>query len=80
MPKSKDLRSTACAGCVSVQASVWDHCHTHSYVRAPPPGRATHHWYGWKPEYGRPSMSGNLDSSYYRWRPAYDAEWNSCIA
>ncbi|WP_280498946.1 endonuclease domain-containing protein [Nocardia farcinica] len=70
-----------CAGCMSVRASVWDHCHTHSYVRAPLCGPCnTRHWRGWKPEHGRAPVSRNLDSSYYRWCPDYDAEWNSCTA
>lgn len=70
-----------CAGCMSVRASVWDHCHTHGYVRAPLCARCnTRHWRGWTPEHGRAPVSSNLDPSYYHWCPDYDQQWNECTA
>ncbi|MGW5440485.1 endonuclease domain-containing protein [Nocardia asteroides] len=70
-----------CAGCLSVPAQVWDHCHTHGVVRAPLCGPCnTRHWRGWRPEHGRAPVSRNLDTSYYEWCPDHDAEWNSCTA
>jgi hypothetical protein len=70
-----------CAACMSVQAEVWDHCHTHGYVRAPLCGPCnTRHWAGWSPQHGRTAVSRNLDSTYYRWCPDYDTEENSCTA
>lgn len=65
-----------CAGCISVRARVWDHCHTHGFVRAPLCNTCnTRHWGGWHPEYGRAVPSSNLDTSYYRWCPEYDDGW-----
>jgi len=70
-----------CAGCLSLRASVWDHCHTHGFVRAPLCNRCnTRHWSGWHPQYGRATPSTNLDSSYYRWCPGHADEWRSCSA
>jgi hypothetical protein len=64
-----------CAGCMSARASVWDHCHTHGYVRAPLCGTCnTRHWSGWSPERGRPVPSRNVDTSYYRWCPEYQPQ------
>lgn len=64
-----------CAGCMTVRARVWDHCHTHGFVRAPLCNTCnTRHWDGWQPEYGRAAPSSNLDTSYYRWCPHYDDE------
>lgn len=65
-----------CAGCLSRQARVWDHCHRHGYVRAPLCNTCnTRHWGGWDPSRGRPTPSSNLDTSYYRWCPGFDDEW-----
>ncbi len=37
-----------CASCSKARASVWDHCHTHGYVRAPLCHPCnTWHWSGW---------------------------------
>jgi hypothetical protein len=59
-----------CAGCMTVQASVWDHCHSHGFVRAPLCNRCnTRYWVGWQPQNGRAVTSQNLDDSYYRWCP-----------
>lgn len=70
-----------CGGCMSVRASVWDHCHTHGYVRAPLCGRCnTRHWRGWRAEQGRAPVSRNVDSSYYRSCPGFDDELSSCTA
>lgn len=68
-----------CSGCVSVRARVWDHCHTHGYVRAPLCNACnTRHWSGWHPDHGRPMVSSNLDSSYYRWCHGYGDRWEPC--
>lgn len=65
-----------CAGCLSVRAQVWDHCHAHGFVRAPLCHSCnTRHWRGWRPEHGRAAPSRNLDTSYYRWCPHHDQEW-----
>lgn len=70
-----------CAGCMSVQASVWDHCHTHGFVRAPLCTRCnTWHWSGWQPQRGRSVTSRNLDKSYYRWCPEHTNRWKPCSA
>ncbi|MER6047239.1 endonuclease domain-containing protein [Streptomyces sp. NPDC056149] len=70
-----------CAGCMSVRASVWDHCHTHGFVRAPLCNRCnTRHWRGWQPQHGRGTQSRNLDDSYYRWCPEHPDGWRSCSA
>lgn len=70
-----------CAGCMSVRASVWDHCHTHGFVRAPLCNRCnTRHWSGWQPRHGRAAPSHNLDDSYYRWCPESADEWRPCSA
>jgi|SRR3569833_536614 len=62
-----------CAGCMTARALVWDHCHSHGYVRAPLCTACnTRHWRGWHPQYGRAVPSRNLDTSYYRWCPEYD--------
>jgi hypothetical protein len=64
-----------CAGCVSVRASVWDHCHRHGFVRAPLCNTCnTRYWSGWQPKHGRAAPSHNLDTSYYRWCPYYGDE------
>ncbi|MFF4625717.1 endonuclease domain-containing protein [Nonomuraea jabiensis] len=62
----------SCAGCLTAPARVWDHCHRHGYVRAPLCN--TCYWSGWHPQYGRTTPSSNLDTTYYRWCPQYDAE------
>ncbi|WP_324188458.1 endonuclease domain-containing protein [Nocardia higoensis] len=70
-----------CAACLSTRAEVWDHCHTHRYVRAPLCRPCnTRHWTGWNPQHGRAAVSRNLDPTYYRWCPDYDADENSCTA
>lgn len=62
-----------CAACATERASVWDHCHTHGFVRAPLCTRCnTRHWTGWHPEYGRARASSNVDTDYYRYCPRYD--------
>jgi len=71
-----------CAACVSARASVWDHCHTHGYVRAPLCNPCnTRHWSGWRPEAGRVEPSHNIDSSYFRWCLDFEITWKgSCSA
>jgi hypothetical protein len=71
-----------CACCMSVRARVWDHCHTHGFVRAPLCNTCnTRRWAGWQPQYGRAAPSSNLDTSYYCWCPVYGHEWAaSCSA
>ncbi|WP_199487812.1 endonuclease domain-containing protein [Actinomadura spongiicola] len=67
-----------CAGCMSVRARVWDHCHTHGFVRAPLCNTCnTRHWGGWQPQHGRAIPSRNLDTSYYRCCPHYGDEWQA---
>lgn len=64
-----------CTGCMSARARVWDHCHTHGFVRAPLCNTCnTRHWAGWQPQHGRAAPSRNLDTSYYRWCPHYGEE------
>ncbi|MDX2683681.1 endonuclease domain-containing protein [Streptomyces sp. NY05-11A] len=61
-----------CSACVTSRASVWDHCHTHGYVRAPLCNRCnTRSWRGWKPQYGRTSANHNVDDTYYQRCPGY---------
>lgn len=70
-----------CTGCVSTRACVWDHCHTHGYVRAPLCNTCnSRRWHGWRPEHGRAAPSRNLDTSYYQWCPRYSDEVRSCSA
>ncbi|MER7652525.1 MULTISPECIES: endonuclease domain-containing protein [Streptomyces] len=70
-----------CAGCVTARASVWDHCHTHGFVRAPLCNRCnTRHWRGWQPQYGRAAPTRNLDDSYYRWCPEHADVCRPCSA
>lgn len=70
-----------CAGCMSARACVWDHCHTHGFVRAPLCHTCnTRQWRGWRPAHGRARPAGNLDTSYYRWCPRYDEQRLSCSA
>lgn len=70
-----------CACCMTVRASVWDHCHKHGYVRAPLCNRCnTRYWQGWRPRHGRTTHSHNLDESYYGWCPKRAAERNQCSA
>ncbi|SCD43437.1 endonuclease domain-containing protein [Streptomyces sp. SA3_actG] len=62
-----------CAGCLTTPASVWDHCHTHGFVRAPLCNPCnTRHWHGWHPRHGRATANNNLDDSYYAWCPDHD--------
>ncbi|MGI5122176.1 endonuclease domain-containing protein [Marinactinospora thermotolerans] len=61
-----------CAGCLTERAQVWDHCHTHGYVRAPLCTRYnTRHWRGWQPHHGRATATHNIDPTYYRRCPDY---------
>ncbi|MGI5402938.1 endonuclease domain-containing protein [Streptomyces sp. CA-135486] len=61
-----------CAGCMTVRASVWDHCHTHGFVRAPLCNLCnTRHWHGRQPQHGRAAPSWSLDDSCYRWCPEH---------
>lgn len=72
-----------CTACLIARAEVWDHCHTHGFVRAPLCSPCnTRHWSGWKPQHGRATPSRNLDSSYYEWCPEYDPDpdWDPCSA
>jgi hypothetical protein len=70
-----------CAGCMTVRASVWDHCHTHGFVRAPLCNRCnTRKWSGWQPQHGRAAPSRNLDESYYRWCPESPDARRPCSA
>ncbi|MFS1303986.1 endonuclease domain-containing protein [Streptosporangium longisporum] len=71
-----------CTGCMSTRARVWDHCHTHEFVRAPLCNPCnTRHWSGWHPQHGRAPQSRNVDTSYYRWYPHYgDEQLGSCSA
>lgn len=67
-----------CTSCMSVRARVWDHCHTHGFVRAPLCNTCnTRHWSGWQPERGRATPSSNLDTSYYAWCPKHTTEWSA---
>jgi hypothetical protein len=64
-----------CAACMTRRARVWDHCHTHGFVRAPLCNTCnTRHWGGWQPRHGRTAPSLNLDTSYYRWCPWFGDE------
>ncbi|MGR6924251.1 endonuclease domain-containing protein [[Actinomadura] parvosata] len=59
-----------CAACLTARARVWDHCHTHGFVRAPLCNTCnTRYWSGWDPQYGRATPTRNLDTSYYGWCP-----------
>lgn len=75
-----------CSGCLSVRASVWDHCHTHGYVRAPLCATCnTRYWNGWDAAYGRTTPSSNVDTSYYGYCDYYQPylppwERGSCSA
>ncbi|WP_406445904.1 endonuclease VII domain-containing protein [Streptomyces sp. NBC_00631] len=70
-----------CASCMTARATVWDHCHTHGFVRAPLCNRCnTRHWRGWRPQYGRAPHSRNLDDSYYRLCPRHTDTWRQCSA
>ncbi|MGW4910805.1 endonuclease domain-containing protein [Streptomyces sp. NPDC004270] len=70
-----------CASCMTAQASVWDHCHTHGFVRAPLCNRCnTRYWRGWRPQHGRATHSRNFDDSYYRWCPEHADQWRRCSA
>lgn len=71
-----------CACCMSVRARVWDHCHTHGYVRGPLCNACnTRHWTGWHPRFGRAFPSHNLDTSYYLSCPGADSqEFGRCSA
>lgn len=70
-----------CAGCMSVRATVWDHCHTHGFVRAPLCNRCnTRHWSGWRPQYGQAVHTRNLDDSYYHWCPKHTNASTKCSA
>jgi hypothetical protein len=71
-PKASEFM---CAGCLTERATVWDHCHTHGFVRAPLCNTCnTRSWSGWHPEYGRAIPSQNIDASYYRFCPRYGGE------
>lgn len=51
---------------------VWDHCHTHGYVRAPLCNRCnTRNWRGWQPAFGRALPTRNLDTTYYQRCPEH---------
>lgn len=70
-----------CAGCLTERATVWDHCHTHGYVRAPLCNRCnTRHWRGWHPQHGRTEPTLNIDDSYYRWCPGHTDGRRRCSA
>lgn len=70
-----------CVGCMSLRASVWDHCHTHGFVRAPLCNRCnTRYWSGWQAQHGRAVPSRNLDDSYYRWCPKHTDARRLCSA
>lgn len=70
-----------CAACMTVRATVWDHCHTHGFVRAPLCNRCnTRYWHGWQPRHGRTASSHNLDASYYRWCPKNMNSQAACSA
>ncbi|MFE5027251.1 endonuclease domain-containing protein [Streptomyces sp. NPDC056656] len=68
-----------CAACMTVRATVWDHCHTHGFVRAPLCNRCnTRYWRGWEPRQGRSAANHNLDASYYRRCPNYSDARRAC--
>lgn len=70
-----------CASCVTERAQVWDHCHTHGYVRAPLCNTCnTRHWGGWQPAHGRAVPSSNLDTTYYRWCSGHGEGGPACTA
>ena len=71
-----------CGACLSERAQVWDHCHTHGFVRAPLCNTCnSRHWRGWHPQHGRAIPSDNLDTSYYTWCPRYrDELYERCTA
>lgn len=63
------------------RASVWDHCHTHGFVRAPLCNRCnTRNWRGWRPQHGRATHSRNFDGSYYGWCPKHAGSVRQCSA
>jgi hypothetical protein len=69
-----------CASCLSARASVWDHCHTHGFVRAPLCSTCnTRHWSGWRPQHGRTTPSRNVDTSYYQACPHYADTWQQQV-
>lgn len=73
--------SFMCPSCATAQAEVWDHCHTHGFVRAPLCTRCnTRHWRGWSPAHGRATASRNVDTTYYRWCPEYGDGSQTCSA
>ena len=56
-----------CASCATARASVWDHCHTHGYVRAPLCSPCnTWHWAGWGYDV---RLSKKADISYLKLCP-----------
>jgi Recombination endonuclease VII len=62
----------ACMACITTRAEVWDHCHTHGFVRGPLCNRCnTRTWDGWSPEAGRTRAESNVDGSYYQQCPGY---------
>ncbi|MCT9087318.1 endonuclease VII domain-containing protein [Streptomyces sp. ASQP_92] len=70
-----------CASCITERASVWDHCHTHGFVRAPLCNRCnTRLWGGWQAQHGRAPATRNLDDSYYRQCPKHETQWRPCSA
>ncbi|MGX8906330.1 endonuclease domain-containing protein [Streptomyces netropsis] len=70
-----------CASCMTARAAVWDHCHTHGFVRAPLCNRCnTRYWRGWRPRHGRATHSRNFDDSYYRWCPEHASVRRPCSA
>lgn len=70
-----------CASCMTMRAAVWDHCHTHGFVRAPLCNRCnTRYWRGWRPQHGRATHSRNFDDSYYRWCPEHSNTRRRCTA
>ncbi|KAB8186986.1 hypothetical protein FH608_046390 [Nonomuraea phyllanthi] len=77
-PKAADFM---CPSCVTARAQVWDHCHTHGFVRAPLCNPCnTRHWSGWRPVNGRAMPSHNLDTNYYRWCPRHGERGQACSA
>ncbi|MFE7613983.1 endonuclease domain-containing protein [Streptomyces celluloflavus] len=70
-----------CASCMTERTTVWDHCHTHGFVRAPLCNRCnTRLWGGWRPQHGRAPHTRNLDDSYYRQCPKHESLWRPCSA
>lgn len=67
-----------CTSCLTRRATVWDHCHTHGYVRAPLCNKCnTRRWEGWVIKLGRTTPDENVDMSYYDYCAYSNRKWCS---